>query len=166
MESEKEKTAIAYIDAANLDKALRDLGWKLDYRKFRRWLSDKYQIEHAYLFIGLIPKYRDLYTYLQEAGFTIVFKEVVYQGTGTPKGNCDTDLIMQAVDDAYEGRLKEALLVSSDGDYAPLVKKLQSRNQFLAILSPAPAKKCSILLKRTNARIAYINDQKNLLELK
>lgn len=73
---------------------------------------------------------------------------------------------MQAIDDAYEGKHGKALLVSSDGDYAPLVKKLQIREQFLGILSPAPAKKCSILLKRTNASIAYINDQRSLLELK
>jgi uncharacterized LabA/DUF88 family protein len=157
------KINIAYIDAANLDRALRDLNWKLDYKSFRVWLSDKYKIKRAYIFIGLIPKYKDLYTYFQECGFTIVFKEVVYQGNGTPKGNCDTDLIMQAIDDAYEGRLEKALLVSSDGDYAPLVKKLQTRQQFLGILSPASAKKCSILLKRTDASIAYINDQRKLL---
>ncbi len=166
MEPEAVKVNIAYIDAANLDRAMRDLHWKLDYKKFRVWLKDKYKIEHAYIFIGLIPKYKDLYTYFQQCGFTIVFKEVIYQGTGVPKGNCDTDLIMQAIDDAYERKLEKALLVSSDGDYAPLVKKLQTRDQFLGILSPAPAKKCSILLKRTNAPIAYINDQRKLLELK
>jgi uncharacterized LabA/DUF88 family protein len=116
---EKFKINIAYIDAANLDRALKDLEWKLDYKKFRVWLSDKYKIKRAYIFIGLIPKYKDLYTYFQECGFTIVFKEVVYQGNGMPKGNCDTDLIMQAIDDAYEGNLEKALLVSSDGDYAP-----------------------------------------------
>ncbi|MDB5265784.1 MAG: hypothetical protein JWM39_497 [Parcubacteria group bacterium] len=164
MSPDVEKVNIAYIDAANLDRALKDLNWKLDYKKFRVWLSDKYKIERAYIFIGLIPKYKDLYTHFQECGFTVIFKEVVYQGGGIPKGNCDTDLIMQAMADAYEGSLQKALIISSDGDYAPLVKKLQSREQFLAILSPAPAKKCSILLKRTDAPIAYINDQRGLLE--
>jgi len=166
MKSETEKINAAYVDAANLDRAMRDLHWRLDYKKFRVWLKDKYKIERAYIFIGLIPKYKDLYKYFQECGFTIIFKEVIYQGGRVPKGNCDTDLIMQAIDDAYEGELEKALLVSSDGDYAPLVKKLQSRAQLLGILSPAPAKKCSILLKRTNAPIAYINDQRNLLEIK
>jgi hypothetical protein len=61
------KVNIAYIDAANLDKALRGyLGWKLDYKRFRVWLSEKYKVQRAYIFIGLIPKYKDLYTYLQE----------------------------------------------------------------------------------------------------
>jgi len=108
----------AYIDGANLYRGIVSSGWSMDYRRFRVWLFEKYGIRKAYLFIGLIPKYRDLYQYLQEAGFTLVFKEVVYDDAGKPKGNCDAD--------------KE---------------------------------RCSILLKRTGAKIAYINDQRSHLEL-
>ena len=154
----------AFIDGANLHKAIRDLGWNLDYRKLRIWLSEKYHVGRAYLFIGLIAKYKDLYTNLQEAGFTLVFKEVVYDGAGKPKGNCDADLVLQATCDAYEGLFQKAVIVSSDGDYAGLVKFLQKRNQLLCILSPSVGKKCSILLKRTSACIAYLDDQRGILE--
>ena len=41
------------------------------------WLTEKYAVKQAYLFMGLIPKYKDLYTYLSECGFTLVFKDVV-----------------------------------------------------------------------------------------
>ncbi|CAN5741079.1 hypothetical protein BH11PAT2_BH11PAT2_00650 [soil metagenome] len=157
---------IAYIDAANLDRSIRAIGWKLDYEKFRVWLSDKFKIQKAYIFIGLIPKYRDLYTYIQSAGFILVFKEVIYTKDGNIKGNCDTDLVLQGMEDAYEGNLAKALLVSSDGDYASFVKKLKSRDQLFGILSPSPANKCSILLKRENVRIWDINDQRAKLELK
>lgn len=158
------KVNIAYIDAANLDQALKVLDWKIDYGRFRVWLKDKYKVEKAYIFIGLIPKYKSLYTYLSEAGFTLVFKEVVYHGSNKPKGNCDTDLIMQVMEDFYEGNLQKAILVASDGDYAPMVKKLYESDKFHTILSPAPSNKCSILLKRTGAKIAYVNDQRLLLE--
>lgn len=118
-----------------------------------------------HIFIGLIPKYSSLYTYFSEAGFTLVFKEVVYQaGQGKPKGNCDTDLIVQVLEDFYEGVLKQAILVSSDGDYAPVVAKLLKHNSFHTIISPAPVKKCSILLKRTGAKISYIEDQHSILK--
>jgi hypothetical protein len=156
---------IAYIDAANLDSALRHaLHWKLDYKKFRIWLSDKYKVERAYIFIGYISKYKELYQHLQESGFTLVFKEVLFdRKIGKPKGNCDSDLLAQAFKDMYEGDLNKALIVASDGDYAPLVKALQSKNKLEAILSPSEPKKCSILLKRTGASIAYIADQRALL---
>lgn len=145
----------AYIDGANLYKGVAELGWGLDYKRLRLWLSSKYQIKRAYLFLGLIPKYKDLYTYLQEVGFTLVFKETTYDGDGKVKGNCDADLVLRAVCDAYENRFNKAVIISSDGDYASLIKFLHEKNQLLAILSPS--NHCSVLLKRTNARITYLD---------
>ncbi len=163
---EAEKINIAYIDAANLDKALRDssVDWVLDYKKFRIWLKDKYQVERAYIFIGLVPKYKNLYTHLQECGFELAFKDILYQD-GKPKGNCDSDLLMKACSDLYEGDLNKAIIVASDGDYAPLVKTLIAKKRLQVILSPALPEKCSILLKRTGAAISYINDQRSILEV-
>ena len=154
----------AYIDGANLHKGVAGLGWGLDYKRLRIWLSEKYGVKTAYLFIGLIPKYKELYKYLQESGFTLVFKEVVYDGGGKPKGNCDADLVLQATRDAYEDKFRRAVIIASDGDYAGLVAFLAEKEKLLAILSPSDEKKCSVLLKRTGVNIAYLNDQRSLLE--
>jgi uncharacterized LabA/DUF88 family protein len=162
----KMKNNFAYIDGANLDNAMRELKWKLNYRRFRIWLSEKYNIQRAYLFIGLIPKYKNLYTFLQECGFTLIFKEVIYDGHGKAKGNCDADFVLHATKDAYENKFDKALIVTSDGDYASLVKFLIEKHKLLAILSPNVHKKCSILLKRTNAKIIYINDKERILKYK
>lgn len=155
----------AYIDGANLHKGVAGLGWNLDYKRFRVWLSEKYRVKAAYIFIGLIPKYKEIYKYLQESSFTLVFKEVIYDGDGKPKGNCDADLVLQATRDAYENKFDKAVLVASDGDYAGLVKFLLRKQKFFVVLSPHPKDKCSILLKRTGAKIAYINDQRHHLKL-
>lgn len=152
---------VAYIDGANLKKGVESLGWQLDYRRFRVWLSEKYGVRQAYLFLGLIPRYKELYKYLQEAGFTLVFKEVVYDGDGKPKGNCDADLVLQAARDAYEGKFDAVVIVTSDGDYAGLVKFLLEKQKLLIIFSPRNSKQCSILLKRTGAKIAFVNDQRS-----
>ena len=58
----------------------------------------------------------------------------------------------------------KAILVSSDGDYASLVKFLKSKNKFSTILSPAKEKRCSVLLKRTETPIVYIDDKHSILE--
>jgi uncharacterized LabA/DUF88 family protein len=155
----------AFIDGANLYKGAESSGWRLDYYRFRVWLSEKYGVKKAYIFLGLIPKYKELYKYLQEAGFVLVFKEVVYSDRGEPKGNCDADLVLQAARDAYENKFDKAVLVSSDGDYSSLVKFLLERQKFLIILSTHPKDKCSILLKRTGAKISYIDEQRLHLEL-
>jgi len=160
----KEKNNIAYINGANLHGGISGFGWTLDYARFRVWLSEKYGVKNAYIFIGLIPKYKDLYTYLQECGFTLVFKEVIYDSNGKAKGNCDADLVLQATQNIYENKFDKAIIVSSDGDYAGLVKFLKDRGKLKVILSPHTKDLCSILLKRTNAPIAYLNDQKLILQ--
>jgi len=154
----------AYIDGANLYKGVASLGWNMDYRRFRVWLTEKYGVKSAYLFIGLIPKYKELYKYLQECGFTLIFKEVIYDKDGKPKGNCDADLVLQAACDTYENKYKKAVIVSSDGDYAGLVKFLQLKEKIIALLSPAKHEKCSILLKRIGVPIYYISDKRSILE--
>lgn len=154
----------AYIDGANLHKGIKQLGWNFDYGKFRVWLQEKYGVEQAYLFLGLIPKYKNLYTRLQEQGFTLIFKEVTYDGNGKVKGNCDADIVVRAMRDTYENNFGRAVLVSSDGDFAGLVSFLLEKGKLGVVLSPALSKNCSILLKRTGARISYLQDQRSIFE--
>lgn len=153
----------AYIDGANLHKGVESLGWRLDYRKFRSWIRQKFGVTDVYLFIGLMPKNATLYSALQSAGYKLVFKEVVYDGEGNAKGNCDADLVLHAVRDHYENHIDSAVLVSSDGDYASLVRFWQEKGVHCVVVSPAPVKKCSILLKKTGVPIVYLEDVKEKL---
>ena len=158
------KRNVAYIDGANLHKGIGSLGWKLDYKRFRVWLKEKYGVTCAYLFLGLIPKNSDMYLMLQEFGYTIVFKEVTYDGNGKAKGNCDADIVVKAMEEAYENKFEMAVIVTSDGDYASLVSFLLKKEKLEVILSPGTEERCSILLKRTDAKIVYINDKRNQFE--
>lgn len=153
----------AYIDGANLHKGVESSEWKLDYQRFRSWIRQKFNIGNAHLFIGLMPKHASLYTALQDAGYKLVFKEIIYDGDGNVKGNCDADLVLHAVRDYFEGGVTSVVLVSSDGDYAPLVKFWLEKGVLCTIVSPAPIQKCSILLKRTGAPIVYLEDVKHKL---
>jgi uncharacterized LabA/DUF88 family protein len=159
----KKENNLAFIDGANLHMGATSLGIKLDYKKFRVWLSDKFSISTVYIFLGNIPKYSNLYTHLQESGYKIIFKEVVYDGDGKAKGNCDADLVLKATQGFYENEYDNAVIVSSDGDYSSLVNFLIEKNKLVGIISPANEKKCSILLKRTKAKIYYLEDKKNFI---
>jgi len=159
----KDANNVAYIDGANLHNGIKQLKWDFDYGRFRIWLREKYNIEQAYLFLGMMPKYKDLYIRLQEQGYTLVFKEVIFDGDGKAKGNCDADIVVLAMQDAYENRFDGAILVSSDGDYAPLVKFLIAKKKIKTVVSPYETKRCSVLLKRTGVKIAYITDHETIL---
>lgn len=154
----------AYIDGANLHKAVEELKWNLDYTRFRIWLKDKYNIKRAYLFIGFVSKNKNLYTKLQEAGFILVYKEVTYDGKGKAKGNCDAALVLKVVSDFYEKQYDNAVIVSSDGDYAELVNFLREKKSLKILISPSD--NCSYLLRKQNISILYLNTQKTKLEKK
>jgi len=86
---EKNARNYAFIDAQNLNLGIQELGWKLDYRKFRRYLREKYAVEVAYMFLGFVTSNQRLYSALQKAGFVLNFKPVVLDGlaiSGCPRG--------------------------------------------------------------------------------
>lgn len=157
------KTNYAYIDGANLDKGTTELGWRIDYQKFYVWLKDKYAINTAYIFIGYVSRFENLYNKMRTAGFILVFKDTSNIGYGQVKGNCDADLILHVARDIYETSIDQAVIVSSDGDFSCLIKFIQEKKKGVMILSPS--RKCSIFLMRTGSVITYLNDVKNFIIL-
>lgn len=146
-----------YIDAANLHTSVKNLGYHLDYKRLYAWLYDKYQAKNMFLFIGYLSKNESLYRHLEKIGFTLVFKQVVFDGDGKMKGNCDSDLVLHVICDYYEQRFDKAIIVSSDGDFSSTVAFLLRKKAFYCIISPS--KKCSILLRKLNIQIVYLAEQ-------
>ncbi len=57
-----EKKNYAFIDAQNLHLGSKDAGLDINYRKLRVYLKDKYNVDRAYLFMGYMPQYADIYS--------------------------------------------------------------------------------------------------------
>jgi len=60
--------------------------------------------------------------------------------------------------------LPRAVIVTSDGDYAGLVKFLKEKGTFLSLISPS--NKCSYLLRKLNIPIVYLDTQKKKIRQK
>lgn len=156
----------AFIDSQNLNLGVQSMGWKLDYKRFRVYLKEKYNIGIAYLFIGYIPENQDLYDSLQKAGYVLKFKPVLPQKDGSHKGNVDADLVLQTIIDYYEKNFEKALIVTSDGDFYLLVKFLYQRNKILFVISPY-RDTCSSLLKKTaKEKLIFMNNLQTKLQYK
>ncbi|PCI25757.1 hypothetical protein COB57_00925 [Candidatus Peregrinibacteria bacterium] len=138
----------AYIDGTNLYKGLKSIGKTIDYQRFRKWLTDKYKVSHAYIFMGYIKKQEPLYKYLQKSGFILIFKESIMQA-GKIKGNADSEMVLQSVRDVFEKETQSAIIVSGDGDFSCLIDFLIENNVFKIILIPN-MKYCSYLLRKKN----------------
>lgn len=137
----------AFIDSQNINLGVRSQGWKLDYRKLRLYLKNKYNITSAYLFIGKVDGNQDLYSTLQKAGYILVFKPTiayVADGKKTMKGNVDAEIVLYAAAKAYNDYDK-AIIISGDGDFYCLAEYLIDNNKLLNII--VPNKKYSKLLK-------------------
>ena len=135
----------AFIDATNIHKGIEMLGWKLDWAKFRILLKERYGVLKAYMFIGYVAGNQDMYRDFQSMGYTIIFKPTLLTKDGEIKGNCDAELVLQAMIDIND--YHKAVIVTGDGDFQCLVKHLRKVNKLGYVISPN-RKWCSILLKR------------------
>lgn len=158
------KSSIAYIDATNLYKGTKGLGKNLDYKKFRVWLSQKFNIDTAILFMGFIPHQQYLYTQLKKDGYKIIFKETVTQ-QGKIKGNADAEMVLQCTRDYFEQDIKDVIIISGDGDFSCLVDFCVEKNIFKTLLIPNK-KYCSYLLRKKNISTRYIQELIHLFSKK
>ena len=154
----------AFIDSQNLNLGIRILGWKLDYKKFRTYLKEKYGVEKAYIFIGFVALNQGLYDSLQEAGFILKFKPTIPDADGKIKGNVDADLVLRAILELND--YDKAVIVSSDGDFYSLVQHLYEQNKLKVVLGPDRDRCASLLRQTAKEKIQFLNDLKNKLEYK
>ncbi len=167
----KKPVVYAFIDSQNLNLGVRNdvvsaknktiyHGKKLDYRKFRHYLREKYGVSRAFMFIGMISTNNDLYTYLQECGFTLVFKAIsTYtdeKGQTITKGNVDTDMVLYSVGRLAE-EFDEAVFVSGDGDFLSLYEYMEEHGKLNKIIVPNRMR-YSNLLNTYHDKLAFVGD--------
>ena len=157
----KKENNYAFIDSQNLNLSVRAQGWTLDYRKFRRYLEDKYGITKAYLFLGYVPQYQDLYTSLQEDGFILIFKPTLKLPDGKVKGNVDAELVLHAM--VEYPKYDKALIVTNDVDFYCLVDYLIKQDKLLKLMIPN-RKAFSSLFRKLMAHIVFLDNLRDKLE--
>ena len=160
----KPQTNYAFIDGNNLHLSVINIGWKLDYRKFRNYLADKYDVVNAYYFIGEVPEMEGLYANLRRYGFELIFKPPIKDKDGNYKGNVDAELVLQAMIDLkkYDG----AVIVTSDGDFSCLVKYLNEVGKLKRLLAASRYGCSKYLRQAAGSKVDYMDDLKNKLEYK
>ncbi len=148
----------AFIDGNNLYLGAKNQNIYLDYGKFRKYLRNKYLIEKAFLFIGYTQENTELYSELQRNGFILIFKPTIpfvdSDGHKTMKGNVDAELVLHSAAIEYDNYDK-VIIVTSDGDFACLMKYLEKNDKLLKIITPTG--KYSKLLKPFNRHIVPLS---------
>ncbi len=155
----------AFIDSQNLNLSIQSLGWKLNFKRFRVYLNEKYSVKKAFLFIGFVEGNNDLYSSLQEAGFILIFKPTLKYKDGTTKGNCDAELVLQTMVEFQN--YDKAVIVSGDGDFYCLVKYLIEKEKLSALMAPNRFKYSALLkFKAFRPHLRFMNDLEGKLAYK
>jgi uncharacterized LabA/DUF88 family protein len=165
----------AFIDSQNLNVSVQKFGWKIDWQKFRKWLTDEYGVTKAYMFIGYIPENESLYELMHEAGYAVVLKPTFDMTKPHPelmgdddrkhedkkpvKGNVDAELVLWAMKEM--SNYEKAIIVSGDGDFYSLVEYLEEKGRLKNVL--APTAHYSNLYNRYDEYIVRLDDHKHEL---
>ncbi|HVS58280.1 MAG TPA: NYN domain-containing protein [Candidatus Saccharimonadales bacterium] len=155
MNRRRQPNTYAFIDSQNLNLGVQKYGWKMDWRKFRKYLADEYGVTNAYMFIGYVPEFEPLYDQMHDSGYMVVLKptfditraqdEPTGEGTHEAKteqpeekkpikGNIDADLVLWAMKEI--NNYDKAIIVSDDGDFFSLVEYLLGRGKLAKLLTP------------------------------
>ena len=146
-----------FIDSQNLNLSIKDCGWELDFKKFYVYLKDKYRITKAFLFIGYVAGNEALYTFLQKAGYIVIFKptlEYKKEGLVRTKGNVDAELVLHTM--IEYPNYDKAIIVSGDGDFHCLIEYLEKEEKLLHIFIPN-RNKYSALLRKFRKYFIYLD---------
>jgi len=158
---QKVQNNYAFIDSQNVNLAIRDQGWILNFGKFRQYLTRRYSITQTFLFIGYVYEYQALYTNLQKAGYILIFKPTLRLPDGKVKGNVDAELVLHTMIE-YENYDK-ALIVTGDGDFYCMVDYLIKNDKLLKLMIPNKYA-FSSLFRRVMPHIVFMNNLRAMLE--
>lgn len=171
---DKQLAVYAFIDSQNLNLGTsKDIikygkvvykGWKLDFKRFRRYLTDKFRAQKAFLCIGYIKQNKNLYRKLKSYGYDLIFKPTVKDSFGKVKGNVDAELVLHAVRIQYD-KYDKVVIVSGDGDFYCLHEFLVKNKKLLKIIIPNRQSESSLLNPLQAYKIFLIRD-KDKVELK
>jgi uncharacterized LabA/DUF88 family protein len=153
----------AFIDSQNLNLAVREQGWELDFKRFRTYLQDKYGVTKAFIFIGYLATNESLYTALQKYGYIVIFKPTLKLADGKVKGNIDAELVLHAM--IEYSNYEQAVIVTGDGDFHCLVDHLRKQGKLKKLIVP-DRYHFSSLLRKFSPDMAFMNDLRIKLEYK
>lgn len=148
----KRQTLMA-IDYANLNFAAKTIGIKIDYELLKRHVNSRFGSLEARIYVGEYDRKVNKqlwFKYLRDRGYSIITKAAILHGN-ISKSNVDVDLAVDVLSDGFN--FKNLVLCSGDGDFLPLVKRLQQKGVRVIVLN-LPGQTNNILRKLADEYIS------------
>jgi uncharacterized LabA/DUF88 family protein len=129
-----------FIDAANIIHCYEDTKWKIDLKKLKKYFESKCTLTGIYYYSAFFEEsesQKSFFEMLSRKGYILRTKKIRKitnnDGTITLKGNCDTDIVVDAVANMKE--YDTAVIMSGDSDFISLVNLLRGNKKKVIIIS-------------------------------
>ncbi|MFW9818360.1 MAG: NYN domain-containing protein [Candidatus Thorarchaeota archaeon] len=120
-----------FIDNSNIFKGFRKYNIKVDYEKLKRVITRDRELQNIILYEGVVyplsPEKKKWYNDLSEKSGYIIrtsFDKIAFNDAVEKK--VDIKIAIDIISLAYEDTYDTAVLVSGDGDFVPVVKKIKT----------------------------------------
>ena len=129
---------IVFVDAANLESSLKDLGWHMDYKRFYNYFKDNIELVRIRFYSASFDNkaHNNFFTVLRRIGFKLVTKKlkIIFNGENNiNKANFDVEITLDARN--FIDKYDTLVLFSGDSDFEYLIKFLRTSNKKVIIVS-------------------------------
>jgi uncharacterized LabA/DUF88 family protein len=121
---------IIFIDNSNIFQGFRKYDVKVDYEKLKNVIKRDRELQDILLYEGVVypmsPEKKKWYSQLSEkSGYVIKASFDKIASSGAIEKKVDIKIAIDIISLAYENAYDTAVLVSGDGDFIPVVKKVK-----------------------------------------
>lgn len=160
--------ARVYIDGANIFYTQKKIGWNIDWRKVKKYLRKKFEVEEIRYYTGVKKNDAKMFKYLNyfdKIGVTTVTKPIKIIKTAhgnVLKSNFDVEMTTDILFD--RGLIDKVIIFTGDSDFNYLIKKLKDIGKYVVIYSSR--KMLSWELKLTANQYVFLEDIKSEIKRK
>lgn len=131
---------VVFIDAANILYSQKDLGWRVDYLKLKKYFERLGNIVGFYFYTGFVGEFEKQAKFLrklEKIGYAVKAKEVkrikISKNTYLLKANLDVELGVDII--ALASNFDTLVLFSGDSDFAYVLDLLRNKGKQIVVIS-------------------------------
>jgi len=128
-----------FIDAANLENAIKDLDWWMDYRKLWDYFTQETRLTSIRFYC---PRFKDrrqdkFFVVLKHIGYKLITKSLKIITDKSEEYNRKANFDVEIALDAWTSKndYDTLILFSGDSDFDYLIKKLRQENKRVMVIS-------------------------------
>jgi uncharacterized LabA/DUF88 family protein len=131
-----------FIDASNIYHSFKKLGWKIDFKRLKKYFEENVELVKIYYYTAYNPEYspqRKFLDFLEIIGYTVrkkkikLIKDEDIEGGSFHKGDLDVELTIDAVHNRDD--FQTLILFSGDSDFEALLKYMRAYNKNCIVIS-------------------------------